>query len=40
MISLGFSQNEDVVASGNGKKISRLLEECQRLDTSKEGEVE
>lgn len=34
MISLGFSQNEEVVASGNGKKISRLLEECQRLDTS------
>lgn len=41
MISLGFSQSEGVVASGNGKKISRLLEECQRLNTSKdEGEAE
>ena len=32
MISLGFSQSKEVVSSGNGKKISRLLEECERLN--------
>ena len=31
MISLGFSQSKDVVSSGNGKKINRLLKECKRL---------
>ncbi len=30
MISLGFSQDENVISSGNGQKISRLLEECER----------
>ena len=28
MISLGFSQNKQIIASGNGKKINRLLKEC------------
>ena len=31
MISLGFSQNKQIIASGNGKKINRLLEECSKL---------
>lgn len=31
MISLGFSQNKQIIASGNGKKINRLLEECNLL---------
>ena len=39
MISLGFSQNKDVVSSGNGKKINRLLKECQMI-SGKEGENE
>ena len=39
MISLGFSQNKDVVSSGNGKKINRLLKECQMI-SGKEGEIE
>lgn len=38
MISLGFSQSKDVVSSGNGKKINRLLTECQKL--SGEGDEE
>lgn len=28
MISLGFSQSKQIIASGNGKKINRLLKEC------------
>ena len=40
MISLGFSQNKDVVSSGNGKKINRLLKECQRISGNEEGEDE
>ncbi len=40
MISLGFSQNKEVVSSGNGKKISRLLEECQRLGDGNKQENE
>ncbi len=31
MISLGFSQNKQIIASGNGKKISRLEEACASL---------
>lgn len=38
MISLGFSQSKEVVSSGNGKKISRLLEECERLNVGEEKE--
>lgn len=39
MISLGFSQDERVVSSGNGKKISKLLKSCQFL-SSKGGELD
>ncbi|MBE6663833.1 MAG: hypothetical protein E7602_04960 [Ruminococcaceae bacterium] len=34
MISLGFSQDERVVTSGNGKKISKLLQNCELMSKS------
>ena len=34
MISLGFSQDERVISSGNGKKISRLLQNCELMSNS------
>ena len=36
MVSLGFSQNKDVIKSGNGAKISGLLAECERLSCKEE----
>ena len=39
MISLGFSQNKEVISSGNGKKINRLLTECKKISGERdEGE--
>ena len=33
MISLGFSQDERVISSGNGKKINKLLKSCQLISS-------
>ena len=38
MITLGFSQSEDVISSGNGEKIKRLYDECQRIGKAEEAE--
>ena len=37
MIELGFSQNKQIISSGNGRKINRLSEECQSLFKNNQG---
>lgn len=39
MISLGFSQDERVISSGNGQKIDRLLSELEEKSISKGSEA-
>ena len=40
MVSLGFSQDERVISSGNGQKISRLLSEIESSLPKNQAEVE